>query len=119
MNIPSLISDLHNDDDGIRWKACQELAKCGYYVVDEVLEDLCHSVLDERLCQMYLFIFEQQRSRATVERLKRVIVSLRSVEFREESPVAAEKALGVLRLSLNEQASRPSCFESLARLDRV
>ncbi|GEM_PF-6907274 len=93
MNVGDLLSDLHSDDDHVRWRATGELGKSGPSIVDAVLEDLCHSVLDERLCQAYLFIFEQQHSLATVERLRRVIEALRTREFRVAAPVEAARAL--------------------------
>jgi HEAT repeat protein len=93
MTIDALISDLHNPDDDVRWKAAERLAAWGPPAVDAVLEDLVGSLLDEKLRQSYLYIFEQQWDAAIITRLQPVLEALHGIAFRAESPVAAEKAL--------------------------
>lgn len=91
MDTRSLIADLHNKDDDVRWKATERLAGLGSAAIDDVLEDLIHAVLGEKLRQSYLFIIEKQWDKPTIGRLKSVAAALHGPAFRAEAPVAAER----------------------------
>ncbi|MGH2520782.1 MAG: hypothetical protein ACRDF8_13310 [Chloroflexota bacterium] len=93
MDTGSLIADLRNPDDDARWKATERLAGLGGAAVDDVLRDLIHAELGEKLRQSYLFILEHQWDPPTIERLEPVTQALHGLAFRAESPVAAERAL--------------------------
>lgn len=93
MDTRSLLTDVHNADDDVRWKATERLAGLGMAAVDDVLRDLTHAPLGEKLRQSYLFILEHQWDMATMTRLKPVTDALHGIAFRAEAPVAAERVL--------------------------
>ncbi|HLG69330.1 MAG TPA: hypothetical protein VK009_02775 [Chloroflexota bacterium] len=93
MSLRALVADLHSEDDGIRWSATEQLAQLGSSAVDAVLEELTHYPLGEKFRQSCLFIFEQQWNRATIARLREVVEALHGIDFRDQAPLAADRAL--------------------------
>jgi hypothetical protein len=93
MSVRALVADLHNEDDGVRWRATERLAQLGSSGVDAVLEELTRYPLGEKFRQSCLFIFEQHWNRATIERLREVVAALHGLDFRDQAPIAADRAL--------------------------
>ena len=92
-DIYSLLARLHHPDDGTRWKATEHLAEMGAPAVDYVLEDLAHSLLDEKLRQSCLYVLEHEWDKPTVARVQPVLEALHGLAFRTQAPLAAERAL--------------------------
>lgn len=92
-DIYALLARLHHPDDSTRWQATEQLAELGAPVVDYVLEDVAHSLLDEKLRQSCLFVLEHESDPATVRRIQPVLDALHGLAFRTQAPLAAEHAL--------------------------
>lgn len=88
-----LVSQLHDADDDARWRATEELALAGPEAVDAVLDDLAHSILDEKLRQSCLYVLEHQPDDADRVRMEPVTQALHGLAFRTEAPLAAKRAL--------------------------
>lgn len=92
-DIYAILARLHNPDDGARWRATEQLAELGAPVVDYVLEDVAHSLLDEKLRQSCLYVLEHESDASTVRRVQPVLDALHGLAFRTQAPLAAERAL--------------------------
>ena len=92
-DIYSLLARLHQPDDSTRWQATEQLAELGAPAVDYVLEDLAHSLLDEKLRQSCLYVLEHEWDEPTIRRIQTVLDALHGLAFRTQAPLAAERAL--------------------------
>ena len=93
MSLQALIANLHSEDDSIRWNATEQLAQLGSSAVDAVLQELTRYPLAEKFRQSCLYIFEQQWNHGSLDRLRGVVDALHGLDFRDEAPLAANRAL--------------------------